>query len=92
MQIVTEVDVQKDGSIRIDPSIWERIGLLGKKARCIFRGYEIILTPDEEKTPPSIAELMKGRLMHEISHKQAQQALSGIKGSLAQSIIEDTRV
>ena len=86
MQIVTEVDVQKDGSVRIDPSIWERIGLLGKKARCVFTGYEIILTPEEEKTRPSIVELMRDRLVNKVSHRQAQQALSGIKGSLAQSI------
>ena len=89
MQIVTEVDVQRDGSIRIDPSIWKEAGLLGKKARCIFTGYEIILTPGEEKTCPSTVELMRGRLMHKVSHKQAQQALSNIQGSLAQTIIED---
>ena len=89
MQIVTEVDVQKDGSIRIDPSIWEEIGLLGKKARCIFTGNAIILTPQKQNGGPAIVELMRSRLIHKVSHKQAQQALSGIKGSLAQTTIED---
>jgi len=89
MQIVTEVDVQKDGWIRIDPSIWHELGLLGKKARCIFTGNAIILTSQEQNGDLSIVQLMRSRLTHKVSHKQAQQALAGIKGSLSQTTIED---
>ena len=91
MRIVTEVKIQKDGTTRIDPSIWEKMGLLGKKARCIFTGDEVILMPLGMDGNASLLSFMKGSLHHKVSHKQAQRALSSIKGSLAQAVIDDRR-
>ncbi len=91
MKMVTEIKIQKDGTTRIDPSIWEKMGLLGKKARCIFTGDEVILTPLGMEEDSFLLNFMKGHLHEKVSHKQAQKALSSIKGSLAQAIIDDRR-
>lgn len=89
MREITEVNIQEDGWVRIDPAILEKIGILGGKARCIFTGYSIILMPYDEERPSLIIDFMRKHLSSPVSHEQAQKALSSIKGSLSQAIIED---
>ena len=92
MKNATIIDIKQDGWIRIEPSMLKNTGFQYGKAVCIFGDAELSIIPLQKNSARWISNLLKKYpVKQKISLEDVQQALSGIKGSLSDVIIENRK-